>query len=274
MPTIGVMPIPPAISRYSGRPYWSSKWLSGSETSTLAPGSSARTNPAPPRLSGTSWTAIRYAPSTGRSPTSEYERMSGSSSTMTAMSRCAPVAYGRAPAAGSISIRRTSLATSRASRTRPGPKCLVVSIDPDEAAARKLLEALRGAERRGEAIARMAGVLARKRLGPRAFAKLDRLEAPAVLRLRDVEAPVGLRVAGVDVDERARRGERQRDDAGAGRLAPPGARQGERDGVGALVELDVALERRRGRTVRADDRVELGEAPVERLELVGVVEAL
>src|SRR3954452_14965854 len=90
--------------------------------------------------------------------------MSGSSSTITAMSRCAPVGYGRAPAAGSISIMRTSLATSRASRTRRGAKCLVVSIDPDEAAARKLLEALRRAQRRVEAVARVAGVLGRQRL--------------------------------------------------------------------------------------------------------------
>src|SRR4051794_10761990 len=274
MPSIGVMPMPPATRRYSGRPYCSSKWLSGSDTSTSAPGSSARTNREPPRLSGTSLTAIRYAPSTGRSPTSEYERMSGSSSTITAMSRCAPVAYGRAPAAGSISIKRTSVATSRASRTRPGPKCLVVSIDPDEAAARKLLEALRRAERRGEAIARVAGMLARERLGPGAFAKLDRLEDRAVLRLGDVEASIGLRVAGVDVDERARRGERQREDAGVGGLERPASGQAEHDGVEALVELDVALERRRGRTVGAHDRVEPRDAAVERLEVVWVVEAL
>src|SRR3954468_14524255 len=200
MPSIGVMPMPPATSRYSGRPYCSSKWLSGSETSTSAPGSSARTKRDPPRLSGTSLTAIRYAPSAGRSPTSEYERVAGSSSAITAMSRCAPVAYGRAPAAGSISIRRTSVETSRASRTRPGPKCLVVSIDPDEAAAGKLVEALRRAEGRVEALAGVAGMLAGERLGPRALSQLDRLEDRAVLGLGDVEAAVGLR-AGVDVDE-------------------------------------------------------------------------
>src|SRR3954453_7670760 len=258
MPTIGVMPIPPATRRYSGRPYWSSKWLSGSETSTVAPGSSARTNREPPRLSGTSLTAIRYAPSAGRSPTSEYERMSGSSSTITAMSRCAPVAYGRAPAAGSISVMRTWLAPSRASRTRLGPKCLVVSIDPDEAAARKLLEALRRAERRVEAVARVTGVLARERLRAGALAQLDRLEDRVVLGLGDVEAAVGLRVAGVDVDEGARRGERQREDAGVGGVEGAAAREAEQDGVEALVELDVALERGRGRTGRAGDRGELG----------------
>src|ERR687885_1228783 len=225
MPTIGVMPIPPAISRYSGRPYCSSKWLSGSETSTSAPGSSARTNREPPRLSGTSFTAMRYAPSAGRSPTSEYERMSGSSSMITAMSRCAPVGYGRAPAAGSISIMRTSLATSRASRTRPGPKCLVVSIDPYEAAARQPLEVLWRAQRRVEAVARVAGVLARERLGPGALAQLDRLEDRAMLGVRDVEAAVRLRVAGVDVDECARRGERQRDDAGVGGVEGAAARE-------------------------------------------------
>src|SRR3954447_26171387 len=286
MPSIGVMPMPPATRRYSGRPYCSSKWLSGSDTSTSAPGSSARTNREPPRLSGTSLTAIRYAPSAGRSPTSEYERMSGSSSTITAMSRCAPVAYGRAPgagslsitgrapAAGSISIRRTSLATSRASRTRPGPKCLVVSIDPDEAAARKLLEALPRAQRRVEALARVAGVLARERLRAGALALLDRLEDRAVLGLGDVEAAVGLRVAGVDVDEGARRRERQREDARVGGVEGAAARETEQDGVEALVELDVALERGRGRTVRADDRVELGDAAVQRLELVRLVQAL
>src|SRR4051794_18066939 len=274
MPSIGVMPMPPATRRYSGRPYCSSKWLSGSDTSTSAPGSSARTNREPPRLSGTSLTAIRYAPSAGRSPTSEYERMSGSSSTITAMSRCAPVAYGRAPAAGSISIMRTSLETSRASRMRPGPKCLVVSIDPDEAATRKLLEALRRAERRVEAVARVAGVLARERLRAGALAQLDRLEDRAVLRLGDVEAAVGLRVAGVDVDEGARRGERQREDAGVGGVERAAARKAEQKGVEALVELDVTLERGRGRAVRADDRVELRDAAVQRLELVRVVEAL
>src|SRR4051795_543407 len=274
MPSIGVMPMPPATRRYSGRPYWSSKWLSGSETSTSVPGSSARTNREPPRLSGTSLTAIRYAPSTGRSPTSEYERMSGSSSTITAMSRCAPVGYGRAPAAGSISIMRTSLATSRASRTRPGPKRLVVSIDPDEAAARKLLEALWRSQRRVEAVARVAGVLARERLRSGALAPLDRLEDRAVLGLGDVEAAVGLRVAGVDVDEGARRRERQREDARVGGVEGAAARETEQDGVEALVELDVALERGRGRTVRADDRVELGDAAVQRLELVRVVQAL
>src|SRR3954454_18721456 len=200
--------------------------------------------------------------------------MSGSSSTITAMSRCAPVAYGRAPAAGSISIRRTSLATSRASRTRPGPKCLVVSIDPDEAAARKLLEALLRAQRRVEALARLSGVLARERLRARALSQLDRLEDRAVLGLGDVEAPIGLRVAGVDVDEGARRRERQREDAGVGRVQRAAVREAEHEGVEALVELDVALEGRRGRTVRADDRVELGDAAVQRLELVGVVEAL
>src|SRR3954468_8533322 len=274
MPSIGVMPMPPATSRYSGRPYCSSKWLSGSETSTVAPGSSARTNREPPRLSGTSLTAIRYAPSAGRSPTSEDEGMSGSASTITAMSRCAPVAYGRAPAAGSISIRRTSLATSRASRTRPGPKCLVVSIDPDEAAARKRREALPRAQRRVEALARVAGVLARERLRAGALAQLDRLEDRAVLGLRDVEAAVGLRVAGVDVDEGARRGERECEDAGIGGVEGAAAREAEQDGVEALIELDVALERGRGRAVRADDRVELGDAAVQRLELVGVAETL
>src|SRR3954469_6958929 len=200
--------------------------------------------------------------------------MSGSSSTITAMSRCAPVGYGRAPAAGSISIMRTSLATSRASRTRPGAKCLVVSIDPDEAAARKLLEALRRAQRRVEALARVAGVLARERLRAGALAQLDRLEDRAVLGLGDVEAAVGLRVAGVDVDEGARRGERQREDAGIGGVEGAAAREAEQDGVEALIELDVALERGRGRAVRADDRVELGDAAVQRLELVGVAETL
>src|SRR3954466_9285556 len=198
--------------------------------------------------------------------------MSGSSSTITAMSRCAPVAYGRAPAAGSISIMRTSLATSSASRTRPGAKCLVASIDPDEAAARKLLEALRRAQRRVEAVARVAGVLARERLPAGAPAQLDRLEDRAVLGLGDVEAAVGLRVAGVDVDEGARRGERQREDAGVGGVEGAAAREAEQDGVEALVELDVALERGRGRAVRADDRVELGDAAVQRLELVRVAE--
>src|SRR4051795_4856521 len=263
MPSIGVMPMPPATRRYSGRPYWSSKWLSGSETSTSVPGSSARTNREPPRLSGTSLTANRYAPSAGRSPTSEYERMSGSSSTITAMSRCAPVAYGRAPAAGSISIRRTSLATSRASRTRPGPKCLVVSIDPDEAAARKPLAALFRAQGRVEAVAGVAGVLTRKRLGAGPLAKLDRLEDRAVLGLGDVEAAIGLRVAGVDVDEGARGGERQREHAGVGGVERAAPRQVEHQGVEALVELDVALERGGGRTVRTDDRVELGDAAVQ-----------
>src|SRR3954452_1215991 len=169
---------------------------------------------------------------------------------------------------------RTSLATSRASRTRPGPKCLVVSIDPDAPAARKLLEALRRAQRRVEAVARVAGVLARERLRAGALAQLDRLEDRAVLGLRDVEAAVGLRVAGVDVDEGARRGEREREDAGIGGVEGAAAREAEQDGVEALVELDVALERGRGRAVRADDRVELGDAAVQRLELVGVAETL
>src|SRR4051812_2511687 len=200
--------------------------------------------------------------------------MSGSSSTITAMSRCAPVAYGRAPAAGSISIRRTSLATSRGSRTRPGPKCLVVSIDPDEAAARKPLAALCRAQGRVEAVAGVAGVLTRKRLGAGPLAKLDRLEDRAVLGLGDVEAAIGLRVAGVDVDEGARGGERQREHAGVGGVERAAPRQVEHQGVEALVELDVALERGGGRTVGTDDRVELGDAAVQRLELVRVLEAL
>src|ERR687885_1135361 len=200
--------------------------------------------------------------------------MSGSSSTITAMSRCAPVGYGRAPAAGSISIMRTSLATSRASRTRPGPKCLVVSIDPYETAARQPLEALWRAQRRVEAVARVAGVLAAERLGPRALAQLDRLEDRAMLGVRDVEAAVRLRVAGVDVDECARRGERQRDDAGVGGIEGAAAREAEQEGVEALVELDVTLERGRRGAVRTDHRVELGDAAVKGLERVGVVEAL
>src|SRR3954452_20684236 len=109
--------------------------------------------------------------------------MSGSSSTITAMSRCAPVGYGRAPAAGSISIMRTSLATSRASRTRPGAKGLVAYIDPDEAAARKLLEPLRRAQRRVEAVARVAGVLARERLRAGALARLHPPRGRAALGL-------------------------------------------------------------------------------------------
>ena len=68
---IGVIPMPPAISRYSGRPCWSSKWLRGSDTSISAPGSSVCMNSDPPRLSASRLTAIRYAPSAGRSPTSE-----------------------------------------------------------------------------------------------------------------------------------------------------------------------------------------------------------
>ena len=59
MPRIGVIPIPPATSRYSERPYCSSKLLCGSETCDVAPGSSARTQTEPPRLSWISLTAIR-----------------------------------------------------------------------------------------------------------------------------------------------------------------------------------------------------------------------
>ena len=59
MPKIGVIPIPPATSRYSERPYCSSKWLFGSETCTTLPGSRARTQTEPPRLSWISLTAIR-----------------------------------------------------------------------------------------------------------------------------------------------------------------------------------------------------------------------
>src|SRR5204863_1897688 len=93
--------------------------------------------------------------------------------------------------------------TSRASRTRPGPKCLVVSIDPDEAAARQPLEVLGRAQRRGEAVAGVAGVLAGHGLGPRALAQLDRLEDGPVLGLGDVEAAIRLGVAGVEADEPA-----------------------------------------------------------------------
>src|SRR6266545_4449190 len=42
----------------------------------------------------------------------------------TAMSRWLPVAYGRTPADGSISIIRTSLATSRTARIVASAKCL------------------------------------------------------------------------------------------------------------------------------------------------------
>src|SRR4051794_35578729 len=211
MPSIGVMPMPPATSRYSGRPYCSSKWLSGSETSISAPGSSARTKRDPPRLSGTSLTAIRYAPPAGRSPTSEYERMSGSSSMTTAMSRCAPVGYGRVPASGSISIRRTSLATSRAARTRPGPKWLLAAIAPDEAGPGQALAGALAAQRDLEVAPRHPRVLAGERLGAGALAQLDRLEHRAVLGVGEVQDAVRLGQLGLEQDERARRGERQRE---------------------------------------------------------------
>src|SRR5215218_10115207 len=120
---------------------------------------------------------------------------------MTAMSRCAPVGYGRAPRSGSISTSRTSLATSRAARTRPGAKCLVAAIAPDERRAGQALERLLAAEDDLEVAPRQAGVLAGERLGARALAMLDRLEHPAVLDVGDVQDAVRLEQL-----ERARRG--------------------------------------------------------------------
>src|SRR4051794_22675131 len=132
---------------------------------------------------------------------------------------------------------RTSLATSRASRTRPGAKCLVVSIEPDEPGAGEALEAVRRAQRRVEVSAREPGVLARERLRAGALAQLDRLEDRAVLRLRDVEDAMRLGQPRVHVDERARRRERQRQHAGVGRVERAAAGESEEQRVEALVEL-------------------------------------
>ena len=113
----------------------------------------------------------------GRSPTSEYERMSGSSSTTTAMSRWAPVGYGCACPAGSISIIRTSAATSRTARTGRGPEVRSRRFHrqdqrPRQAGIRRL------AQHEVEVVARQPRVLARERLRARAFARFDRLEDP------------------------------------------------------------------------------------------------
>src|SRR5919107_4347444 len=161
---------------------------------------------------------------------------------MTAMSRCAPVGYGRAPPSGSISMSRTSLATSRAARTRPGPKCLVAAIAPDQGRAGQALERPLAAQDDLEVAPRQAGVLAGERLGARALAMFDRLEHPAVLDVGDVQDAVRFGQLGLEQDERAGRGEREREHPGVRGVERAAAGQPEQERVEALVELDVALE--------------------------------
>src|SRR4051794_17602116 len=119
--------------------------------------------------------------------------MSGSSSTITAMSRCAPVAYGVAPTAGSISTRRTSLATSRAARTRAGPKWrLAAAIGADQPGAGQALERSVAAEDDVEVAAREARVLAAERPGPGGPAPLDRPGHAPGLGLGQGQEPGGV----------------------------------------------------------------------------------
>src|SRR5829696_1198125 len=130
--------------------------------------------------------------------------MSGSSSITTAMSRWLPVGYGCAPPSGSISIMRTSLATSRTARTRAGWKWLS-AIDRDQRRPGQLRQRALARERYVEVAPRDARMLAGERLRACALPLLDRLQHPPVLCLGDIENAMGLRELGLDEHERARR---------------------------------------------------------------------
>ena len=59
MPTMGVIPIPPATRRYSGRPTCNSNRFFGAETESREPGLSDHMKREPPRLCSSRLTATR-----------------------------------------------------------------------------------------------------------------------------------------------------------------------------------------------------------------------
>ena len=199
MPTSGVMPMPPATSRYCGAVADSSKWLAGSPIASSAPvfERPQMARAAAARLEALDGDPVRPARSRlGRQPDQrvrgEFRRVRRKRHLHAQMAarrpRAARRVRARARTRARVGVR------SRRARTRAAcQRCVVMHVRSPQRPMRRRIRLAPGtsckvwwlcsASRRLRCA--MRRVLAHQRLGARAFALHDRLDHAAVLLLRD-----------------------------------------------------------------------------------------